>query len=107
MQERTELTRRVQLLLEAAAADLSEAAGDLSLCAISKSGESFPAAKYHEGRTAALSALVRAMRHDELSEALEHTRLRFDTVSGLTGPDWAAYQHGVRDALDDVQSRFG
>ena len=106
MNEPIGLSAKVLRMVEAAAADLSEAAEDLSLCAISKSGESFPAAKYHEGRTAALSALVRAMRHDDLSAAMEQTRLRFDTVSGLRGEDWEAYRHGVRDALEEVEARF-
>jgi hypothetical protein len=107
MEARAEAVAKAQHLLDAAAAHLFEAVGDLSLCAISKSGESLPAAKYYEGRTAALSALVRAMRHHDVSAALEHTHLRFDTVSGLRGPDWEAYRHGVRDALDEAEASIG
>lgn len=43
--------------------------GDTSACAISKSGKSFPAGKFWEGQTAALSELLRAKPADVAAEA--------------------------------------
>lgn len=43
--------------------------GDTSACAISKSGKSFPAGKFWEGQTAALSELLRAKPVDVAAEA--------------------------------------
>ena len=107
MQEQTALTGRVRGLLDAAERDLLAAAGNLSLCAIAKSGEPFGAAKYHEGRAAALSALLRSLRHNDLPDALEHTLRRFDTASGPGGPDWEAYRQGARDALAGAEGGTG
>jgi hypothetical protein len=100
--ERTEFAERVRLLLDHAGRDLNDAAANQSLCAISKSGASFPAVKYHEGRAAALSRLLRSLRASEPVSAIEHTRRHFDNAARLGGPDWEAYRHGVSDALDEV-----
>ena len=79
---------------------LVEAVGG-SLCAIGKSGRSFPAAKYHEG---AVAALAEAMRTDATVHDLEALVARWRRPAGVTAdsPDWIAYREGGVDALEAV-----
>lgn len=93
--------------------ELSSAAGGESLCSISKAAGSVPAAKYLEGRLAALLQLRRAIRaggeisacRDELSgewrEALD------DVIQRDFGSDWKAYRAGGVDELEELSARLG
>ena len=100
MRERAAQVRRDAL------AHLTALAGDAGMCAIGRSGRSFPAAKYHEGRQAAAGQLARMLaRSADEQEALravagEWRGLR--TSSGARGPDWAAYAAGGLDALEEI-----
>lgn len=92
---------------------LSAASGGLSLCSLSRSGASVPAAKYHEGATAALAEArrtVASIPHDVADVATVRTALlgvseRWRSelgTAGRSGPDWAGYLAGGIDALDQV-----
>jgi hypothetical protein len=100
--------------------DLTSLAGDRSLCAIARSGESFPAAKYAEGALSALTEVRRTIRRDTTSGdevvvvvATVHTVLdRWDDrARGMAdaGQDWVAYLRGGQDALmslaEDLRDR--
>jgi tellurite resistance protein len=99
--------------LDQARGALAAVAGDVSLCAVSRSGQPFPAAKYHEGAVSALTALHReskrsstpggptvdlqaaARRHEEewladLPAAQQHNA------------DWTAYRAGGLEALQGL-----
>ena len=59
-----DLLARATALRQDAVRHLTLLAGDASMCAIGRSGRSFPAAKYHEGRQAAAGQVRRALRAD-------------------------------------------
>ncbi len=89
---------------------LETLAGGRSMCAIGRSGQSFPAAKYHEGAVTALSDLRRDIRRrGRQGETADVTglarsaaeRWRGRTTSSVTaGSDWCAYLAGGVDALE-------
>jgi hypothetical protein len=88
--------------------ELTALAGGASLCAIGRSGESFPAVKYHEGRMTAFGEATRVLDRggDRADiEAVRETwvRLRRDAPAG----DWAAYRAGGVDALSELLSEAG
>lgn len=89
------LERHERALTEAAAA-----AG--SLCAIARSGESWPAVKYHEGAVVALRAVRRAgsASRQTASHMLDVWRRAQAEArdAGMAG-DWTAYRAGGIDAL--------
>jgi hypothetical protein len=91
--------------------ELIAAAGG-SLCAISRSVGSVPAAKYLEGRLAALMALRRAMRGGESSQAAlaallgDWRRGLEDVTARDAGPDWRAYRAGGVDELEELEARL-
>lgn len=88
---------------------LQAVAGDRSMCAIGRSGQSFPAAKYHEGAVSALTELRRLVRQrqtqGEVVDVPSVTRRVADTWRGragspvAAGPDWRAYLAGGVEAL--------
>lgn len=82
-----------------AAMSHATALGSLSACALSKAGTPFPAGKFWEGQTAALSELLRS-RTDDLG--VEAARLlgvwRVRAVPG-TPRDTEAYRAGGVEAL--------
>jgi hypothetical protein len=86
-----------------ALAHLQALAGDASMCSISRSGQAFPSAKYHEGRLAA-AAQVRRLPAGVTLDALraEWTAMCGTAVS--RGSDWQAYAHGGLDALDEIEA---
>ena len=90
---------------EAAVGQLTELAGGRSMCAIARSGESFPAAKYHEGRWAAFTEAARQLRRGgtrlEIEQLRESWRERRDAAP--TG-DWRAYRSGGVDALSELST---
>lgn len=89
--------------------DLTAAAGSASLCALGRDGEPHPAAKYQEGRLAALIELQRGLggnvdrRHelDRLAEVWE--RHLADAHHRRLGPDWSAYRAGGVDELERIE----
>jgi len=92
--------------------ELTAAVGGDSLCAISRSAGSVPAAKYLEGRMAALMALRRSMRRGDrlqasLAELLDEWRRGLDDVTARdAGPDWQAYRAGGVDELEELADRL-
>jgi hypothetical protein len=89
-------------------AELLAAVGSDSLCAISRTAGSVPAAKYLEGRLAALMELRRAVRGGrDLSASLAALRETWqraldDVTARDAGPDWRAYRAGGVDELDEL-----
>lgn len=92
--------------------ELTAAVGGASLCAISRSAGSVPAAKYLEGRMAALMALRRSIRRGDrlqasLAELLGEWRRGLDDVTARdAGPDWRAYRAGGVDELEELDDRL-
>lgn len=96
------VTERVEHLVAARAAAvdaLSSAAGDESLCTLSR--ERLPAAKYHEGAVAALGDAVRAAR---AGQPLPDSGSWGSQWAHLAERDrsWKAYLSGGREALARV-----
>lgn len=93
---------------EAATAALAQAAGNTSLCALSRSGASHPAVKFHEGAAAALAQVRRLLtRQADTSPAAAITAIRadWDDQNGALAQrsrDWAAYHAGGLEALDGL-----
>jgi hypothetical protein len=100
-----DLLERATDLRADATRHLTALAGDASMCAIGRSGRSFPAAKYHEGRQAAASEVRRALRRDPGAHVLagitDVWTTRADEASEK-GPDWVAYFAGGLDALAEL-----
>ena len=93
----------------AAMATLAAVAGHTSLCVLSRSGTSYPAAKYHEGAVSALAEVRRALTQSptpELPAARVIAIREAWTVrsSGTLGaaPGWHAYYRGGIEALDQL-----
>ena len=108
---------------------LTALAGDASMCAIGRSGRSFPAAKYHEGRQAAAGQVRRLLRRigadagqgavatalsgagaagvgsdaesAALADVTSEWRQTLDDAASK-GPDWVAYASGGMDALAEL-----
>ncbi len=89
-----------------AAAVLTDLSAGSSMCAIARSGRSFPAAKYHEGRLAAGTALRRALRDGARpADALDAARERWIRTSPpllRSTADGRAYGAGGDDALAEL-----
>lgn len=104
---------------------LAALAGHASMCAIGRSGRSFPAAKYHEGRQAAAGQVRRALRRADgpegrssgcdgtldaeaaaLADVTSEWRQRLEDA-GSKGSDWVAYASGGLDALTEMAERAG
>ncbi len=99
----TDIRHRAGALRQDALAHLSALAGDASMCAIGRSGRSFPAAKYHEGRAAAAAQVVRSRAADPLTDVRPQWVGMLDRSSSQ-GPDWQAYAAGGLDALADLDT---
>ena len=89
-----------------AARSAAELAGDSSACAMARSGVSFPAYKFHEGRTAALGSVLRGLRRGEapeqvLAAGLSHWAGEVERWAGA-GRDWQAYAAGGLDAVEEA-----
>lgn len=85
--------------------ELEAAAGDLSMCAIAKSGVPMPAVKYHEGRVAMLREIRAALVEDQIEAGLlQSIRSRWEDKRGLAvhSQDWEAYLNGGEDVLADL-----
>ena len=87
-------------LLAAHGRALTAAVGDWSLCAISRSGESWPAAKYHEGALVALRDVRRAAGDRPAAARRLLAEWRRPRARALEmGGDGVAYRAGGVDAL--------
>lgn len=96
---------------------LQAVAGDRSMCAIGRSGQSFPAAKYHEGAVSALTELRRLLRQrqaqGEMVDVASAAARVADTWRGraesrvAAGPDWRAYFAGGVEALAALETSSG
>jgi hypothetical protein len=97
------LARAVEVRTDAMA-HLTALAGNASMCAIGRSGRSFPAAKYHEGRHAAAAQLARALRRSDGDAWSGVHREWHQMQAGMASrsPDWAAYAEGGLDALGQI-----
>jgi hypothetical protein len=105
MDQESSLDCTVRVAEEQALARLTELAAGRSMCVVGRSGQSFPAAKYHEGAVAALSDLRRALASGgDPSTTLATVRERWTERSRAStlGEDWAAYNAGARDALAGI-----
>ena len=81
-----------------AMAALEVAAGDASLCALSRSGKAHPAAKFHEGAVAALAEARRALSRTESVDSVAKIRSDWQVRSArmaAPGPEWRAYYAGA------------
>jgi hypothetical protein len=101
-----EWSDRATELLRSAETDLVAAAGDASLCALSKSGGRVDGVKYLEGRTAVLRAFLRALAttpgEEVHAEMTASWTAHLERARGRMGPDWVAYRSGGVDALADL-----
>lgn len=107
--------------LEARAAELraeavmtmTDLAGPTSACSLARDGRSFSSYKLHEGRYAAASELVRALRRELAGEGrdaaalavLADARARWaDEVARRQdqGKDWLAYATGGSDLVEQL-----
>ncbi|MGR0318655.1 hypothetical protein [Agromyces sp. ZXT2-3] len=113
----------VRGLRAAAAQAWADTMGDATSCALAKDGRSYPAGKYHEGRTAALGELLRALPSDASGRrvAAELSDASGQTVAALAasladewaahpvpkgaGRDWESYRAGGAHALAELASR--
>jgi hypothetical protein len=87
---------------------LGAAAGDRSLCAISRAGGRVDGVKYLEGRLSALREVRRALKEGRSPETLIAER-RADWQAELdrlraadAGRGWVAYRAGGVDELDEL-----
>ncbi|MDR7328955.1 hypothetical protein [Corynebacterium guangdongense] len=73
--------------------------GNSSACTMSKSGQSFPAGKFWEGKTAALGELVRSGAADVSAEAARLHRDWCERVVPGEEREAEAYRNGGLEAL--------
>ena len=104
----SEFTTWVAGRRQQAAAAMAELSGNTSACAMGRAGRSFPAFKYHEGATASLGALARALRRggEERGSVEKLLDDEWQTPGG-TGRDWEAYTAGGREALEEAREQLG
>jgi hypothetical protein len=98
----------VRHLERAAIGRLTAAAGNESLCTISRNGAPRPAAKYHEGAVAALAEARRAVDKQapdrDPALTVRAVRHRWATHVGTDTAAWRAYNDGGLDALATLLS---
>ena len=88
----------------AALGRMAAVTGNSGVCAVTKSGRAFPAAKFHEGAVAALGEVRRRFRGSGgepgavLGEVLGDW-LERQSVASDRGPDWQAYTAGGVEEL--------
>ena len=101
-----ELDALARRLREEAVGVLSELSEGSSLCSVARSGRSFPAGKYHEGRAAAATAVIRACGSEPdadtaLARAADAWALA-SPAARRSVPDWQAYGEGGDDVLAEL-----
>lgn len=91
-----------------AAQDLTVLLGDTTACAIAKDGRSYPAGKFHEGRVAALSELLRRSRAESTAQQIAdaaaelHADWERRPMPGAgESRDWESYRAGGVQALGE------
>lgn len=93
-------------------------AGPTSACSRARDGRSFPTYKLHEGRYAAASELVRALRQEAAAEDQEEAaatvlaaaRERWQREVARRqdqGQDWLAYATGGADLVEELAEGLG
>jgi hypothetical protein len=98
---------------QAAQAALADAAGDVSLCALSRAGTPHPAAKFHEGAVSVLAGVRRALIQSpetRPAEAVAGARRSWHEQNATLAKqsrDWAAYYEGGIEALDLLAAAAG
>ncbi len=95
----------------AALSELTALGGNQSACTRAKNGDSFPAYKFHEGRLAAASELMRN-RGDEVTPEVALVALGVRWQAEVErrvnqGPDWRAYAAGGLDAASELMAKHG
>lgn len=102
---------RAQAIRIESAQRLTSLAGGVSLCMLSRSGASFPAVKYYEGRQAAATQLRRRLVSGGLladrpaAAVLQETAEEWERNARDAehrGGDWVAYAAGGVDALAEI-----
>jgi hypothetical protein len=98
---------------QVAQAALAGAAGDVSLCALSRAGTPHPAAKFHEGAVSVLAGVRRALvqrPETDPAEAIAEARTSWreqNATLAKRSRDWAAYYEGGVEALDLLAAAAG
>ena len=95
-------------MIDLALVQLDDVSGGASLCTMTRAGRSVPAAKYLEGRVAALMDLRRFSAQAATAWADVGSRWADDLerlVEQGAGADWIAYAHGGVDATTEVLGR--
>jgi len=108
--ESTHLTRTKILLARTHAAhEWSMVLGDTTSCEGAKDGRSHPAAKFHEGKVAALGELSRRITDDSVAAQIDaeativRARWAAQVTPGLRQDrDWEAYRAGGIQALNGI-----
>jgi hypothetical protein len=102
------MTTDLDAAIAEAARQMHAATAGAAVCAITRSGASAPAAKYYEGRWAALSELRRRLAAEPLEAGVPGplldrwaADLEARTSAGA-GPDWIAYLTGGVDTLAEM-----
>ena len=87
---------------------LAALAGDASMCAIGRSGRSFPAAKYHEGRQAASGQVRRMLRRAAAGGASAEAGAHLAAAASAeaAGAQLAAAASAEAAVLADVTSEW-
>jgi succinate dehydrogenase/fumarate reductase flavoprotein subunit len=105
----TDLAAAAERVRVEATRALTELAAGTSMCAMGRSGRSFPAARYHEGRAAAAAVVQRTLRTHSAPppDALAAAREQWARMSPpllRRGADGEAYGAGGDDTLDELAS---
>ncbi len=94
-------------------AEWSRLLGDVSACTLAKVGRSHPAAKFYEGKVAALGELARLIADEtEPAQAVDAAAMlsaRWADKSLPGGPqarDWEAYRAGGVEAMTDIAAEL-
>lgn len=96
-----------------AAQEWSTLLGDATSCALAKDGRSHPAAKFYEGRVAALGELSRNVADDTDPERIRvvaatlRARWAEQVMPGGEDRDWEAYRAGGIQAMTEFTTLQG
>lgn len=109
----TDILESIQARETVVLQSLEAAAGNQSLCTLSRGRTPVPTVKYHEGAASALAEARRAIRalpdgpnaESMLQATLTAIHERWSAQSrspGRTGPSWAGYLTGGLDAIEQM-----
>ncbi|CAN5306890.1 hypothetical protein BH11ACT4_BH11ACT4_11060 [soil metagenome] len=89
----------------------SDALGDSTACALAKSGRSYPAGKFHEGRAAALGELLHLVANDATrgqvlaaAATLREAWLHRMQLGGRANREWESYRAGGAQVLAELDA---